>query len=323
MHSVRELFAKTVKDPLEMPTAAFKNFLSRSVTMRMGSVTLSAGAVTVVSSSSHFASSISTRSWITDWDSREPQSTDAESSKSHSNESVKSKASAAAKKMFLIRHGQYVANDPRLSKKTCSDEEDFILNDPLRPLTPLGREQAKLTGLRLAEILEHEGLLAKEAAAINLYSSDMSRAKETASIIKEQLESATTRVNKGSLVQIVHRVDSILREGPPIEPSPPHSTWLPSAASFASEGARIEAAFLKFFHRPDQKEVQQVDILVGHGNVWRYCFLRALQLPADAWLSLALYNASITRLTIRQNGHVSCSGLGEASHLPPSKITYS
>lgn len=293
--------------------------------MRMGSVTLSAGAVTVASSSSHWASSISTRSWIADWDSREPQSDSSSSeskSKSNSNESVKTKASAAAKKIFLIRHGQYVANDPRLSKKTCNDEEDFILNDHLRPLTPLGREQAKLTGLRLAEILEHEGLLAKEAAAINLYSSDMSRAKETASIIKEQLESAATRFNKGSLVQIVHRVDSILREGPPIEPSPPHSTWLPSAASFASEGARIEAAFLKFFHRPDQ-ELQQVDILVGHGNVWRYCFLRALQLPADAWLSLALYNASITRLTIRQNGHVSCSGLGEASHLPPSKITYS
>ena len=51
-----------------------------------------------------------------------------------------------------------------------------------------------------------------------------------------------------------------------------------------------------------------MEIVVCHGNVIRYMALRALQLPPQAWLRMAVNNASYTTLTVRQNGGVSMSG---------------
>ena len=46
-----------------------------------------------------------------------------------------------------------------------------------------------------------------------------------------------------------------------------------------------------------------VDTLLIHtyiaGNVIRYLVLRALQLPPEAWSRLAVYNASVTILEVR------------------------
>lgn len=58
------------------------------------------------------------------------------------------------------------------------------------------------------------------------------------------------------------------------------------------------------------------------GNVIRYFVLRALQLPPEAWLRLAVYNASITVLTVSATGRVSLRMLGDVGHLPPEMITY-
>ena len=64
------------------------------------------------------------------------------------------------------------------------------------------------------------------------------------------------------------------------------------------------------------------EIIVCHGNVIRYCALRALQLPPEAWLRLALANASITKVVMRADGGVSLHGLGDSGHLPPQMVTY-
>ena len=58
------------------------------------------------------------------------------------------------------------------------------------------------------------------------------------------------------------------------------------------------------------------------GNVIRYFTMRALQLPPEAWLRLAVSNASITVLTVYPSGRVSLSQLGDVGHLPPAMITY-
>ena len=63
------------------------------------------------------------------------------------------------------------------------------------------------------------------------------------------------------------------------------------------------------------------EIIVCHGNVIRYCALRALQLPPEAWLRLMVPNASITTITITADGDALLSGLGDAGHLSAQDVT--
>jgi serine/threonine-protein phosphatase PGAM5 len=229
--------------------------------------------------------------------------------------------------VFLIRHGQYVSKDPSLDREAeYSPEEDFIKNDSLRPLTSLGREQAEITGNRLADILQNEGLL--HSNIVRVYSSDMARAKETATIIQSALEQKV----KDNLPLYV---DSLLREGAPCKPNGYDGPWKPEHFEYNEEGCRIEGAFRKYIHRMEmsnekpvrpfieKNEVKHtVDVIVCHGNLIRYTLLRALQLPSDAWLHFGLYNASISRLAVGNDGWVGCSNIGDTGAIPPSKITY-
>ncbi|KAJ3312609.1 Serine/threonine-protein phosphatase pgam5, mitochondrial [Boothiomyces sp. JEL0838] len=227
--------------------------------------------------------------------------------------------------IFFVRHGQYVSDHPDLKK--YSGEEEFYHNDPLRSLTKLGRDQARYAGDAIVETLKHEGLFKGDGTAIRVISSDMLRAQETATIIHEKIQDAQNKSSKDATL-ILFKQDSILREGAPC--SPQGSDWRPSDAAFYQDGCRIEAAFRKYFHRqePDRPTIQKdkvkhsVDIIVGHGNVIRYCFLRALQLDPAKWLRLAPYNASITRFSINEEGLVSTRGFGESGHIPVDKQTF-
>lgn len=64
---------------------------------------------------------------------------------------------------------------------------------------------------------------------------------------------------------------------------------------FFQDGARIEAAYRKYFHRADvRQENDSYTLIVCHANVIRYFVCRALQMPGEAWLRLSLNHASIT-----------------------------
>ena len=107
-------------------------------------------------------------------------------------------------------------------------------------------------------------------------------------------------------------------------PEPPHSTWKPSNESFEKDGARISQGFEKWVHRAEPGEDHtKVTLFVCHGNVIRYFFMRALQLPPSAWLRLSVAHASLTLISVRHNGKVSSSNLGDAGHMPPDLITLS
>ena len=67
----------------------------------------------------------------------------------------------------------------------------------------------------------------------------------------------------------------------------------------------------------------EFEIIVCHGNVIRYFFCRALQLPPEAWLRLCVFNCSLTYFTIRPTGTVSCRMLGDVGHLPYDLCTFS
>ncbi|CAM4545083.1 unnamed protein product [Leuciscus chuanchicus] len=228
--------------------------------------------------------------WDYNWDKREPSSMVngkrkeiAGDNGSPDGENNKPKAT---RYICLIRHSQY-------NLKGEGDKE--------RILTPLGREQAELTGQRLAALgLKYDVLI----------HSSMTRATETANIISKYLPGV--------------KLEScdLLREGAPIEPIPPVAHWKPEAAQYHEDGARIEAAFRRYIHRADAKQKEDsFEIIVCHANVIRYFVCRALQFPPEGWLRMGLNNGSITWLTIRPSGRVGLRSLGDSGFMPPDKLT--
>ncbi|KAI1293563.1 Serine/threonine-protein phosphatase PGAM5, mitochondrial [Halotydeus destructor] len=234
--------------------------------------------------------------WDFNWDKREPdalikplkgrfsQKSDEDNNKY--NEKLEKAKAIATRHLILVRHGQY-----NLNGKT--DEERF--------LTELGREQAKYAGMRLKEL----GL-----PYTRIVQSTMTRATETAQIVCKELPNVPVSSC------------NFLREGAPIAPEPPSANWKPEANQFHEDGARIEAAFRRYFHRADasQKE-DSYEVLVCHANVIRYFICRALQFPAEGWLRFSLHNCSLTWLAIRPSGRVTVYSVGDIGHVPPSKMT--
>jgi serine/threonine-protein phosphatase PGAM5 len=192
----------------------------------------------------------------------------------------------ATRHLILIRHGQY-----NLEGKT--DEE--------RILTTLGCDQAEATGERIASL---------NLPLSYVVSSTMTRAIETADLIRPFLPTDIPSLPN----------DPILCEGAPFPPEP-RSSWKPEK-SYHVDGARIEAAFRKYFHRAEvNQQEDSFEVIVCHANVIRYFVCRALQLPPEAWLRITLKHGSMTWFTIRPDGRASIRSLGEAGHMPPNKLT--
>ncbi|XP_066546182.1 serine/threonine-protein phosphatase PGAM5, mitochondrial isoform X2 [Amia ocellicauda] len=249
-------------------------------------------AQTWTSGTSHTVSP-SGNGWDDNWDKREPlallngKKKDKEAGDGQLAAELENNKPKATRHVFLIRHSQYNLNGH---------------GDKERILTPLGREQAELTGQRLADLgLKYNVLI----------HSSMTRATETANIISKYLPE----------VDMVSC--DLLREGAPIEPVPPVSHWKPEAV-YHEDGARIEAAFRRYIHRADVKQKEDsYEIIVCHANVIRYFVCRALQFPPEGWLRMGLNNGSITWLTIRPNGRVALRTLGDSGFMPPEKLTRS
>ncbi|XP_059569441.1 serine/threonine-protein phosphatase PGAM5, mitochondrial-like isoform X2 [Alligator mississippiensis] len=252
--------------------------------------------------------------WDSNWDRREPlalvnlKKKNEETGEEELASLLNHCKPKATRDIFLICHSQYNL-DGR------ADED--------RALTPLGREQADLTGHRLASLgLKFEKII----------HSSMARATETTEIISKYLPG----VKKIST--------DLLREGAPIEPDPSISHWKPEAVYY-EDGARVEAAFRNYIHRADAKqEEDSYEIYVCHANVIRYIvcrsdigpmyrctsafhcsangyLTRALQFPPEGWLRMSLNNGSITHLVICPNGRVALRTLGDTGFMPPEKIT--
>ncbi|XP_008334796.1 serine/threonine-protein phosphatase PGAM5, mitochondrial isoform X2 [Cynoglossus semilaevis] len=224
-------------------------------------------------------------SWDFNWDKREPSALRKEKASDDPTLEADNGKAKATRNILLIRHSQY-----NLSGN----------GDKERSLTSLGREQAELTGERLAALgLKYDVLV----------HSSMTRATETAQIISKHLPGVELKSC------------DLLREGAPIEPVPLVTHWKPEAV-YHEDGARIEAAFRKYIHRADPKQKEDsYEIIVCHANVIRYFVCRALQFPPEGWLRMGLNNGSITWLTIRPSGRVALRTLGDSGFMPPDKLS--
>ncbi|KAM3963925.1 phosphoglycerate mutase 5 isoform 2-T2 [Aphomia sociella] len=227
--------------------------------------------------------------WDKNWDHREPESivkprkTDKPEDENRYNEQLEKSKSKAVRHLFFIRHGQY-----HTEGKT----------DKERTLTDLGRIQADLTGQRLARLDIKWDLLVR---------STMTRAQETAALIAKHLDD-----------ELEIKDCQLIEEGAPVPPEPAVGHWRPEP----KDGARIEAAFRRYFYRaPPEQTNDTYTILVCHANVIRYFVCKALQFPPEGWLRISLNHGSITWLSILPNGNVVLRTLSDTGHMEPRYIT--
>ena len=245
----------------------------------------------------------------------------------HLNMTVKS-----MRTVLFVRHGQYETKNytPVLNK-----ELDFLINDPKYVLTEKGKQQARLTGSRLASLLEQENLLDQDGLAVTIYSSDLSRALQTSSTIRDEIDKAVSRINAKN-INVRYQVNSMLREGCPsiLDPRPnPDSDLCKSDSDVWGDGPRIEGAFQTLVHRIDHNQemhegivkngsLRKVDIFVAHGNVLGYFIGRLFNPSVKSW-KFDFFHTGITRLEIRNDGAVKLESLSEVDHLPDELVTRS
>ena len=123
------------------------------------------------------------------------------------------------------------------------------VQDTDRQLTELGREQASITGSRLAELVKHYRSKTpkddngnQSPLTLNVVKSTMTRATQTADIILKQFPEVKE-----------HRSCDLIREGAPCEPDPPFPEWNPTPSvrpfQYSYRIWMINDFFTGFFHR--------------------------------------------------------------------------
>lgn len=259
--------------------------------------------------------------WDNNWDGLHPPSTGDDEADRHRMRVVRKEG--VTRHIILIRHGQY-------------DEREK--DDEKRILTELGRKQAALTGKRLREMMDGVNKEFGPCKIKVVRVSNMARAKETADIIASQLPGVEYAAP-----------DPDLNEGRPCHTLPGGRVSESTIAKTDETHPRIEASFRKLFYRapppPMTKDEEssgaesssswsitkkkedrckhEFEIVICHANVIRYFLCRALQIPPEAWLRLCTFNCSLTYLTIRPTGTVSCRMLGDIGHIPYGMSTFS
>jgi serine/threonine-protein phosphatase PGAM5 len=292
------------------------------------------------------------KGWDADWDrlahlpAERPDSTPAAPAPAGKEDAAVSGRAAAAdvalpagakrpcRYVYLIRHGQY--SHASRSQFPGVSEASRRRWDMANSLTELGRLQATLTGARLREVAAAGGFTLDA-----VHHSDQARAAQTAELIVRELGSALARSDEAAAsgarapngpaavalaaepTALPVYADPGLREGNPAAPVPSSPSYQPSARSIEEDGARIEAAFRRYFYRPPLEQAHDThEVVVCHGNVIRFCVCRALQVDPQAWLRLSVYNCGITTVRIASHGGVSVSQLGDTGHLPADTVTY-
>ncbi len=195
-------------------------------------------------------------------------------------ENVKSSSKKGVRIIYLIRHGQY----------NIKDKKDADIG---KNLIPLGIAQARLVASRLKSL----GI-----RFTALYSSTMSRARETAMEINKDfpyLKLKQFRIIRECL-PTTRRAD-IMKKVSPEEVKKCESN--------------LNIAFKKFFV-PSPDKNTRYDIIVCHGNVIRYFVTKVLNVDTAAWLGMSIGNCSLTAVRIKPSGAMKLLFFGDVGHIP-------
>ncbi len=187
--------------------------------------------------------------------------------------------------LILVRHGVY-------------DETDKRDDEVGRGLIPEGREQAKLTGGRLA---------AWPGGVDVLYASTMTRAKQTAEIIVQSLPGRALAFDRN------------LRECEP----PGYRVRVMAGFSLGDSAPcaeRLDGLFERYFTPSPGRD--STEVLVCHGNVIRWLTCRALGADPKLWTGMSLANCSLTVIEVRPDGRCRITAVGDRGHLPQALQTW-
>ena len=187
--------------------------------------------------------------------------------------------------IYMIRHGWYDADDPR-------DERVG------KGLDSLGRQQARLTGERLAALPIHID---------RVVSSTFTRAAQTGDDIAAILHMPVER-------------DSDLCECQPISAREDYNRMLQPGESDACI-AQLTRVWARYF-TPVTGSADRHDVLVAHGNVTRWLLTRALGIDSKRWSDFSIGNGSITAFIVRPDGSVTLAAWSDTGHLPANLQTW-
>lgn len=192
--------------------------------------------------------------------------------------------------LYFVRHGQ----------QARPDQPPDVLGNPL---TALGRRQAR----RVAGLLARE---LAEAPRVVIHHSTMRRAAETAAYVAARLPAARVRPAKD------------LWEIPAVTVPAQFAQWFTRYSPEQVARGRVQAAqaYQRLF-RPVRGRDRH-SVVVCHGNVIRYCLVRALDLPEDTWLGFDTTNAGLTVFAIEADGRRHLLRYNDVGHLPPNLRTF-
>ncbi len=178
--------------------------------------------------------------------------------------------------LLLVRHGQY---EPDGGGK----------------LTPLGREQALVTGRWL---LEQNG----SPKNLALWSSTLPRARESAELIAYSFPTARIRAV------------GVLREGMYSK----IKGYDTPADERKVDRERANAAYSRFFRT---SRADRLEVVVCHGNLIRYLVCRVLHVPVVRWTRMNSNHCGVTRILVRDTGAIRMVTYNETAHLPTKLVT--
>jgi len=222
--------------------------------------------------------------WISNWDERE-----------HTSNNFNLK-----RKLIFIHHGEYEKSGPNRGK-----------------LTNEGRIEMKSSAKRLLELVQD-----KNCHIRVLNSSTYKRTVESAEVIRQFLSD-----NEIKCVPDINQTDCS-GECRPFDSSRymEIDTSYKDVPGYFKSSALAEAAFRNFFFRPqspyNEKEHSTIpiEIYVGHSNLHKWFFHRALQLPQGGFLNYSCKNGGFLEFTVHGNGYVTCDCISQSAFVFKDKL---
>jgi len=188
--------------------------------------------------------------------------------------------------VYLVRHGIYDADPTAVN--------DSVANG----LNALGHEQAKLIGERLAALpIQWDRLV----------SSGLLRAVQTADDMCVAMKLGPGR-------------DATLNECTPTSNDAGVMAGVTPADAAACDSLRV-VQWQRYFKPTPERDTH--DVLVCHGNIIRWTYLRALGADPKNWENLRIANASLTIIAVRPDGSTRPTMYSDAAHIPAAKQTWS
>jgi probable phosphoglycerate mutase len=183
--------------------------------------------------------------------------------------------------LYLVRHGQASPHDG--------------------PLSPAGREQARLAGQRLRQV-----------PLTAIWHGPLPRAAQTAAIISKCCPGIPVTACE------------LAGDYPPSDPDPaglpaPCAEFIAAyAPAERTHGASLAAAAIEQFTGPGADHLDTCELIVTHNFLIGWLVSHALAAPPWRWLGLNHMNGALTVIAYQRTLPPSLISFNDAAHLPPA-----